>query len=193
MAPAEAGGHLDAAAKKSTIRRLHIHMLVRVFQSCQNIQGEPQIALDLCRGDVSSAMRLLAATTTVGGLVQFLANPTLGGASDTFGRKVRPEHQRTPERSQRCLHLRRIGTDQLRCAAALRCPMPLQNFLRIGPFFNIISNSCIALFPSNYWMFVVFRTLDDAFTTLSGSTTTSAAISDCAKGPELAIAMSQMG
>lgn len=147
-------GQLDAAAKKSTIRRLHIHMLVRVFQSCQNIQGEPQIALDLCRGDVSSAMRLLAATTTVGGLVQFLANPTLGGASDTFGRK---------------------------------------NFLRIGPFFNIISNTCIALFPGNYWMFVVFRTLDDAFTTLSGSTTTSAAISDCAKGPELAIAMSQMG
>jgi hypothetical protein len=35
-------------------------MLVRVFQSCQNIQGEPQIMLDLCNGDVSRAMTVLA-------------------------------------------------------------------------------------------------------------------------------------
>ena len=129
-------------------------MLVRVFQSCQNIQGEPQIMLDLCNGDVSRAMTVLATSSTVGGLLQFIVNPTLGGASDTFGRK---------------------------------------NFLKIGPAFNILSNGFIAMFPSNFWAFIVLRTLDDAFTTLSGSTTTSAAISDCASGPDLAIAMSKMG
>jgi MFS family permease len=129
-------------------------MLVRVFQSCQNIQGEPQIMLDLCNGDVSRAMTVLATSSTVGGLLQFIVNPTLGGASDTFGRKT---------------------------------------FLKIGPAFNILSNGFIAMFPSNFWAFIVLRTLDDAFTTLSGSTTTSAAISDCASGPDLAIAMSKMG
>eukprot|EP01043_Picozoa_sp_COSAG02_P060911 COSAG02_NODE_8063_length_2726_cov_2.042254_1_plen_392_part_00 len=110
--------------------------------------------LDLCGGDVSKAMTVLATSSTMGGLLQFVVNPTLGGASDTFGRK---------------------------------------KFLAIGPAFNIFSNGFIALFPKNFLAFIILRTLDDAFTTLSGSTTTSAAISDCASGPDLAIAMSKLG
>ena len=125
---------MDAATKAKNIQRLYIHMFARVFNACQNIQGEPQIVLDLCRGDVSASMRLLATTSTAGGLLQFLMNPSIGGLSDTYGRKA---------------------------------------FLRIGPLFNIVSNATIALFPSNFWAFCVLRTLDDALTTLSCSTTTS--------------------
>ena len=154
MASAPSPAPLDAATKAKNVQRLYIHMFARVFNACQNIQGEPQIVLDLCRGDVSASMRLLATTSTAGGLLQFLANPSIGGLSDTYGRKA---------------------------------------FLRIGPLFNIVSNATVALFPSNFWAFCVLRTLDDALTTLSGSTTTSAAISDCAAGPELAIAMSKLG
>lgn len=110
--------------------------------------------LDLCKGDVSKAMTVLATSSAACGLLQFVVNPTLGGASDTFGRK---------------------------------------RFLAIGPIANIFSNGFIALFPKNFLAFVVLRTLDDVCTTLSGSTTTSAAISDCASGPDLAIAMSKLG
>ena len=35
-------------------------MFFRVFNTCQNIQGEPQLVLNLCNGDVSAGMRLLA-------------------------------------------------------------------------------------------------------------------------------------
>ena len=54
---------MDAATKAKNIQRLYIHMFARVFNACQNIQGEPQIVLDLCRGDVSASMRLLATTS----------------------------------------------------------------------------------------------------------------------------------
>jgi MFS family permease len=66
-------------------------------------------------------------------------------------------------------------------------------FMMIGPYFNVLSNAMIALFPSSFWNFAFFRTLDDVVTTLSGSTTSSAAISDCASGQGLAIAMSRLG
>ena len=62
-------------------------MFFRVFNSCQNIQGEPQLVLDLCNGDVSAGMRLLAASSTCTGLIQFLINPSIGKLSDKFDRK----------------------------------------------------------------------------------------------------------
>lgn len=66
-------------------------------------------------------------------------------------------------------------------------------FFLAGPSFNVISNALIALRPSNYWLWVVLRVLDDVLTTLSGSTTSFAAISDCASGEDLAVATARLG
>jgi hypothetical protein len=56
-----------------------------------------------------------------------------------------------------------------------------------------VRNNILARGQSNYWIFVLMRTLDDVLTTLSGSTTSFAAISDCARGEELAVATSKLG
>jgi MFS family permease len=85
-----AGGAAELAQKAANLasaRKICVHMFFRVFNTCQNIQGEPQLVLNLCGGDVSAGMRLLAASSTCTGLIQFLINPTIGKLSDTFGRK----------------------------------------------------------------------------------------------------------
>lgn len=73
---------------QGSLNRISLHMLLRVTVGCMGLAAEPLFVGHLCGGDASAAMRLLAQTTGLSGLVQFLLNPTFGTMSDTFGRKI---------------------------------------------------------------------------------------------------------
>ena len=79
---------MSAAHVRSSLNRISFHMLLRVTIGCMGLAAEPLFVSDLCAGDASRAMRLLAQTSGASGLLQFLLNPTFGTMSDTFGRKA---------------------------------------------------------------------------------------------------------
>jgi MFS family permease len=74
--------------QQSSLNRISLHMLLRVTIGCMGLAAEPLFVRNLCGGDASRAMRLLAQTSGASGLVQFVFNPTFGTLSDTFGRRV---------------------------------------------------------------------------------------------------------
>eukprot|EP01045_Picozoa_sp_COSAG04_P040458 COSAG04_NODE_11831_length_685_cov_1.472696_1_plen_165_part_01 len=75
----------DAGRKLALISA---HMFLRVTISCQGLAAEPIFVGELCGGDASAAMKLLAQCSGAAGLLQFLLNPTFGTLSDRFGRKA---------------------------------------------------------------------------------------------------------
>lgn len=58
-------------------------------------------------------------------------------------------------------------------------------FLLVGPIWNTLGNFLIAMNPNNRLAFAVLRVIGKTLQTLSGSTTSMAALSDCASGDRL--------
>jgi MFS family permease len=125
---------------------LSAHMFLRVTVGCCNMATEPMHAVAMCGGDVTAAMALLASSSGLTGLLQFVLNPTFGTLSDRFGRRP---------------------------------------FFFVGPAWNCVGNLLIALNPRRRALFFVLRAVGKTLQTLSGSTITMAALSDCATGEQL--------
>ena len=66
---------------------INAHMFMRVTVGCSNMASEPVHALAMCGNDATVAMQMLATSSGISGLVQWLLNPTFGKLSDRYGRR----------------------------------------------------------------------------------------------------------
>jgi MFS family permease len=81
------GAASSPAGRAKSVRMISAHMFLNVCNKCQGLTAEPLLATAICGGDASAAMRMLASSSLVSGVLQFLLNPTFGTLSDRFGRK----------------------------------------------------------------------------------------------------------
>ena len=74
----------EAGEPLGKIFLINAHFFLRVMVGCSNMASEPVHAVAMCGGDATTAMRLLASSSALSGLLQWALNPTFGKLSDRY-------------------------------------------------------------------------------------------------------------
>jgi len=78
---------LSERQKATTMRRLQLIAALAVSTQNYNLASDTALITAACGGDAARAAPLIAATSSVSGLIEFLLNPVLGKLADAAGRK----------------------------------------------------------------------------------------------------------